>query len=138
MTGAMAIIFQFNVMLARKAEIDHKYPGGLPQFRCDWLVRPVERWCEDEHLLAFTSMGPYFQEVAARLISFGIDVLQTNETIPPAEIVSRCDWLDWDVHHRTERKLPGGSSFAQEVIQYWLKGTEPGEVAHFERRKHCP
>src|SRR5208337_2052134 len=47
----MAIIFEFNVIVARKAEIDAKYPGGLAHFRVKWLARPPDRWCEDEHLL---------------------------------------------------------------------------------------
>jgi hypothetical protein len=128
----MAIIFQFNVIVARKAAIDAKYPGGLAQFRVQWLAKPPERWCEDEHLLAFTSMGAYYGRVRDDLRAAGIDVLETNETVPPGQIISRCGWLDWNIHHKLERAHPGGSTVL-DVVQYWLRGSEPGEVAQFRR-----
>lgn len=75
---------------------------------------------EDEHLLAFSSMGLYFEEAASKLRSLGVDVLQADESVRPAEIAARCRWLDWDIHDR--------------MIRYWLKGSEPGEVAVFSRK----
>lgn len=130
----MAIIFQFNVIVARKAEIDAKYPGGLAQFRLRWLAKSPERWCEDEHLLAFTSMGAHYGGVRDDLRAEGIDVLETNETVPPAQIISRCGWLDWNIHHKLERAFPGGVRVSLDVVQYWMRGSEPGEVAQLKRR----
>jgi hypothetical protein len=33
--ATIAIVFEFNVMLAPKSEIDSKYPGGVAEFRVD-------------------------------------------------------------------------------------------------------
>ena len=132
----MAIVFLFNVMVARKVEIDSKYPGGMPQFRSDWLARPPERWCEDEHLLAFSSMGFYFKNVADRLRSLGIDVLITDESVPPSENVKRCSWIEWDIHEKHEHKSPDGFVQVHEVPRHWLRGSPPGELAVFGRKKH--
>jgi len=130
----MAIILVFNVMLARKAEIDAKYPGGLAQFRNDWLVKPPERWCEDEHLLGFSSMGNYFEQVLTRLLDCGTDVCVTNETVLPEQIISKWDWIECDVGTRDRRADPPGAG-AGYMVRYWLKGTEPGETAVFGRRR---
>jgi hypothetical protein len=134
----MAIILQFNVMLARKEEIGRIYLGGLAQFRQDWLNKRSENWCEDEHLLAFSSMGWSLKEVAGKLQSLGVDLLQTDQTVKPAEVMSRCGWLDWDVYERIDRKLPEGTIFEQEVVRYWLRGSAPGEVAVWVRNKIGP
>jgi hypothetical protein len=56
----MAIIFLFNVMVVRKGEVETMYPGGLAQFRSDWVVRPGH-WRDDEHLLAYSSKGFEFK-----------------------------------------------------------------------------
>jgi hypothetical protein len=134
----MAIVFIFNVLVARKAEIDSDYPGGLVQFRSDWLVRPIERWCEDEHLIAFSSMGSHFESVASRLKSCGIDILQTDESVLPAIVAACCPWLDWDIHDKIERKVGDDEVWIQEIPRFWLKGHEPGEVAVFGRHKCLP
>ena len=131
----MAIALEFNVMLARKAEIESKYPGGLGQFRVDWLVKPPERWCEDDHLLGFCSMGGYYHNVRASLRSCGVDVLDTCETDAPAEIKSRCDWLDCDPAPLVEVPLGASGSYG---IRYWAKGSEPGETARFARKRFVP
>jgi hypothetical protein len=128
----MAIIFQFNVIVARKAEIDAKYSGGLAHFRVQWLAKPPERWCEDEHLLAFSSMGAHYGQVRDALRAAGIDVVETSEAAPPDQVISRCGWLDWNIHHKLERPYPGGLTVL-DVAQYWLRGGEPGEVAPFKR-----
>ena len=127
----MAIIFEFNVMLARKSEIDSMYPGGLNQFRLDWLENPPERWCEDQHLLAFNSMGSDFKPVYESLLKYGIDVLAASQSTPPDEIVSRWKWLAFDTEKR-EMALPSGGSLSFEVPRYWLKGETPGETAYFQ------
>jgi hypothetical protein len=132
----MAIVLQFNVIIARKAEIGAKYPGGMAQFRIDWLIKPPERWCEDEYLLAFSSMGNYFRDVYESLRSFDIDVFATSEVQPPEENASRCGWLDWNVYRTEERGLPP-RVMKIDVVQYWLRGHEPGDVVPFARRKHC-
>jgi hypothetical protein len=130
----MAIILAFNVLVARKTEIDEKYPGGGSQFRSDWLKK--KWWCEDEHLIAFSAMGPYLNEVAEQLKSLRVDILQTNESVPPAEIVARCGWLDWDVHGRRERRdAKGEVCFIQEIPKHWLKGSAPGDVAPWSFQK---
>lgn len=129
----MAIIFYFNFIVARKAEIDAKYPGGLAHFRVQWLAKPPERWCEDEHLLAFSSMGTSYSQVRDDLRAAGIDVLEADETVPPGQIISRCGWLDWNIHHKQERAIAGGVTVLN-VVQYWLRGSESGEVAQFKRR----
>ncbi len=131
----MAIIFEFNVIVARKAEIDAKYPGGLAHFRVKWLARPPDRWCEDEHLLAFSSMGGYYSQVHDDLRAAGIDVLEADELVRPEQITARCGWLDWSIHSREERVTPTGVTLLN-VVQYWLRGTEAGEVAQFKRREN--
>jgi hypothetical protein len=126
----MAIIFAFNVMIVRKSEIDAQYPGGLAQFRLDWITRP-KRWREDEYLLVQSSMGSGFRDVAERLKALGVDVLVTNESVPPGENVKRCSWLDWDVYERREIRSPSGFVQVHEVTRHWLRGTDPGETPDF-------
>jgi hypothetical protein len=132
--GSMAIIFWFNVVVARKSEIEAKYPGGLAQFRSEWMPKP-RLWREDNHLLARSAMGAELKDVAERLKSLGVDVLTTNESVPPAENVKRCGWLDWDVYERREIKSPNGFVQVHEVTRHWLKGTEPGETFDFGPKK---
>jgi hypothetical protein len=102
----MAIVLQFNVILARKAEIEVKYPEGLTQFRNDWLLKPPDRWCEDEHLLAFSSRGTYCQRVLRKLLDCGIDVCSTSEAVPPEQLISKWDWIECDVQTRDSRADP--------------------------------
>ena len=130
----MAIIFLFNVMVARKSEVDAKYPGGMTQFRSEWMVKPG-RWREDGHLLVCSSMGGGFRDVAERLKALGVDVLITNESVPPAENVGRCGWLDWDVYERREIKSGDGFVQVHEVTRHWLRGTEPGKTMDFRANK---
>jgi hypothetical protein len=131
---ALAIIFEFNVMLARKFEIDSKYPGGLAQFSADWLEKPPERWCVDEQLLAFSSMGSYFEPVYESLLACGVDVLRASEATSPDEILSRWNWLAFDTEKRTH-EIPGHGVFIREVPRFWLRGEEPGETAQFLQRR---
>jgi hypothetical protein len=126
----MAIIFLFNMIVVRKSEVLAKYPGGLAQFRLDWMPKP-RRWREDHHLLAYSSMGGVKEEVVDRLRALGVDVLTTTELVPPAENVKRCPWLDWDICERIERMLPDGSIQFHDVPRHWLRGTEPGETLDF-------
>jgi hypothetical protein len=128
----MAIGFDFNVIVARKAEMESKYPGGLSQFRIDWLAKPPERWCEDEYLLTFSSMGAYYDKVRDQLRSHGIDVLETSEARTPEEIKLRCDWLDGDSEALGPVPVGATGSYG---IRYWLKGTEPGETAQFSKKR---
>ena len=130
----MAIIFLFNVMVVRKNEIDTKYPGGLTQFRSDWMKRP-RRWREDEHLLACSSMGFDFKDAGERLRALGVELLVTDESVPPEENVKLCSWLAWDIYERIEIKSPGGFVQIHEVPRHWLKGTEPGETSDFRPPK---
>ncbi|MBZ5684711.1 MAG: hypothetical protein LAP86_06730 [Acidobacteriia bacterium] len=131
----MAIVFAYNVMVARKSEIGAKYPGGLAQFRSDWVTRPG-RWREDEHLLVQSSMGGSdFRDVTERLNALGVDVLLTDQSVPPDENVKRCEWLDWDVYKRWEFKLPNGFVQTHKVARHWLRGTEPGDTAEFTSRR---
>jgi len=89
----LAIEFVFNVILARKSEIDANYPGG-----------------------------------------FGVDVVTSNETKPPGEVVSRWNWLAFDTR-QCRRELPGGSVVVFDIPRYWLKGEQPGETVNsFGRR----
>jgi hypothetical protein len=131
----MAIVFAFNVMIVRKSEIDAQYPGGLAQFRLDWIERP-RRWREDEYLLVLSSMwgGSEFRDLAERLKALGVDVLFTDESVPPGENVKRCSWLDWDVYERREIRLPSGDVMVHEVVRHWLRGTDPGETTDFTPR----
>jgi hypothetical protein len=126
----MAIIFAFNVMIVRKSEIDARYPGGLAQFRLDWITRPG-RWREDDYLLVQSLMGSGFRDAAERLKALGVDVLVTNESVPPDENVKRCSWLDWDVYERREIRSPSGFVQVHEVTRHWLRGTDPGETTDF-------
>ncbi len=132
-SSIMAIILEFNVILSRKAEIDAKYPGGLAQFRIDWLAKPPERWCEDEHLLGFSSMAGYYEKVGKRLLANGIEVCETSEAEDPEHIASRCGWLECDAQSRDNRLIPKGAG-AGYLVRYWLKGSEPGNVAPFMPR----
>ena len=125
----MAIEFVFNVIVARKSEIDANYPGGFVQFGVDWLVKPPERWCEDQHLIAFSSMGNYFQAVYSSLVACGVDVLTSNESKPPGEVVSRWNWLAVDTRE-CRRDLPDGSVIVFDIPRYWLKGEQPGETVN--------
>jgi len=135
----MAIIFLFNVMVIRKSEINSKYPGGLAHFLDDWLAKKhMDPWCEDEHLIAFSSMVGIWGGVEAELRSLGIDVLCASQNTSPHEICSCCDWLDWDIYERIDRELQDGTIFSQEVERYWLKGTEPGEVVRDYSRRRIP
>jgi hypothetical protein len=77
----MAIVFAFNVLIVRKSEIDPQFPGGLAQFRLDWITRP-RRWREDEYLLVQSSMGFDFRDVAERSKALGVEVLVTDESVP--------------------------------------------------------
>lgn len=131
----MAIVFLFNVLVVRKNEIDAKYPGGLAQFRLDWMTKP-KRWREDEHLLFQSSMGgDFFKNVTERLRSLGVKVLLTDESVPPAKVVERCGWLDWDIYERLVHKSPDGFVQTHEVARFWLRGTEPGDTADFRPPK---
>ena len=113
----MAIVLEFNVILARKTEIEAKYPGGMSQFSLDWLTKPPERYCEDEHLVGFSSMGSYYNKVILCVQTHGIEVFQTSETEKPEDMKRRCEWIDNDYH--------------PPMIRCWLKGTEAGNVARF-------
>ena len=127
----MAVILLFNVILVRKAEINAKYPGGLGRFRIDWLVKPPERWCEDEHLLAFSSMGNYYDKVRASLKSCGADVLDCSMADPPERMRSLCAWLESDAVPFLEPRKDGSSGYE---VRCWLKGCEPGETAKFSKK----
>jgi hypothetical protein len=130
----MAIVFAFNVMIVRKSEIDAQYPGGLAQFRLDWIARS-RRWREDEYLLVLSSMGTEdFRDLAERFKALGVDVFFTNESVPPSENVKRCTWLDWDVYERREIRLPSGEVMVLEIPRHWLRGTDPGETTDFTPR----
>ena len=70
----MAIALAFNFLVIRKTAISEKYPGGIEQFRKDWL-KPRPRRAptgEDDHLFGFYSMGSYYQDVVDRLFEVGI------------------------------------------------------------------
>ena len=131
----MAVMLEFNVILVRKAEIDTKYPGGLSQFRIDWLVKPPERWCEDEHLIGFSSMGGYYDKVRTSLKSCGAEVLDCSQADSPERMKSQCDWLDCDFEPLVEVPLGASGSYG---IRYWLKGFEPGETVGFSRKPFAP
>lgn len=130
----MAIVFAYNVMVVRKSEIDAQYPGGLAQFRLDWMKRRG-LWREDEYLLVRSSMGSDFRDVAERLKALGVDVLVTDESVPPGENVKRCSWIDWDVYERREIRSPSGFVQVHEVARHWLRGTDPGETTDFTPRR---
>jgi hypothetical protein len=123
----MAIIPEFNVLIARKAEIEKRYMGGLSRFRHDFLSSH-KRWCEDDHLIAFSSMGNDCADIAASLRAAEIDVFEGNETIRPHEMALRCSWLEGSIHEMIEHPLPSGTSLSHEVSKYWLRGHEPGDV----------
>jgi hypothetical protein len=123
----MAIIPEFNVLIVRKAEIEQRYIGGLSQFRHEWLLSR-KQWCEDDHLIAFSSMANGCADIAASLRASGIDVLETNETVRPQEMVSRCSWLKGGIHETIEHPLPNGTTLSHEVFKYWLRGHEPGDT----------
>jgi hypothetical protein len=126
---------RFNVIIARKTEIEAKYPGGLSQFRIDRLTKPPERWCEDQCLLSFSSMGAYYGKVRDTLLASGIDVLETSESNTPETIKGRCNWLDCD--SEPLGSIPDGAT-ASYGIRYWLKGTEPTETVRFSRKPLLP
>ncbi len=127
----MAIVLVFNVMIANKAGIETRYPGGFGQFRIDWLDRVP--WCDDGQLVAVSSMGGYPAGMCESLKAHEVDFLMSDETQPCEEILSRCTWLDGGLHEVIHRELPGGKSFAQEIFKYWARGSEPGQVAEYTR-----
>ncbi len=130
----MAIILAYNALVVRKAEIENRYQGGLAQFRNDWMSK--QWWCEDEHLCAFSSMGAFRKGFIDQLKVDGIDFLAVSESVPPAEIVTRCGWLDWCVHEKRERRdSKGNLLLVQEIPKHWLKGSEPGDVALWSFQK---
>ncbi len=128
----MAIIPEFNVLIVRKEEIEQRYVGGLSRFRHEWLLSR-KRWCEDDHLIAVSSMGKDFADIAATLRAAEIDVLETNETVRPQEMASRCSWLEGGIHEVIEHALPNGTLLSHDVFKYWLRGSEPGDVIRFAR-----
>ena len=116
----MAIALEFNVILARKTEIEAKYPGGLSQFSLDWLIKPPERYCEDDHLIGFSSMASYYDKVLHSMQTHGIEVFVTSESEELEDMKRRCEWINNDYH--------------PPMIRCWLKGTEAGKVARFHPR----
>jgi len=112
----MGIQLQFNVLLIRKAEIDQRYPGGLKQFRVERTNFDTEPYCEDEHLVACSSMGGYYWKLAKHVMTFGISVCEASEHSGPC---GNCDWL--------ETEGPPGWKVS------WLKGMPQGEVVSFNR-----
>lgn len=107
----MAIEVVFYVLVARKSEIDGKYPGGIEQFRFDWGSTSLE----DEHLLAYSDMGSDPRDdVATALREYDIDVFRTDSL---EWIREHIDWL--------ECQKIGSCCFI------WLRGSEPGDLEFF-------
>jgi len=106
----MAIVIRFNLVVFPKASIEANYPGGLSQFRADWVGS-----AEDDHLIAFTDMARHTIE----------DALTTEvfKSLPVAfghglkGIVHGGDFLSWTAWCG--------------IILCWLKGTLPGDAADF-------
>jgi hypothetical protein len=113
----LAIVLEFNVIIVRKIEIQEKYPGGLAQFREDWLVKPPERCCEDADLVAFSSMGWYFDKVFDRVKGLAIDVCATSQSFDSDAARDSCAWIEWS------RQGP--------LVRCWLKGSEAGPDERF-------
>src|SRR5262249_2532301 len=79
----MAILLRFNLFVARKSSIEAKYPGGLEQFRADWMNdRPGEKPNgEDGHLVGCCTMGWYYADVMEKLIACGLENQRDDRVI---------------------------------------------------------
>jgi len=97
----MAIAVSFGFLIIRKSSIDNKYPGGITQFRQDWLPRRRNRPLtgEDEDLFGFYSMGGGMRPLIDSLEEAGFSTIETQPSPDLAfgtitdSFLASCDWL---------------------------------------------
>src|SRR5215472_15305972 len=104
----MAIQVACHLYVARKSEIESKYPGGLGRFRGE-QVWPHPKWLEDQYLAARSSMAYADEDLPGALTAAGIS-LETPGNPGNA-------WLD--------------SGSLDGVGACWLRGSEPGTLIYF-------
>ena len=125
----MALAVSFGFLIIRKEAISSRYPGGIDQFRQDWIpeLRNRPRTGEDDQLFGFYSMGSYYYEAVERLREVGIvDQLdKPSPDVASGDIIggfhAQCDWLRLETY---EGEVNGQSGFAI----CWVKDSEQGEV----------
>lgn len=118
----MAIAIKFNNVVLRKAAIDAKLSGSLPQ-----AVRDLPVLCEaDAHLLVWRAMMDWHtpEQLALALHSAGLrhgfDADSDFAIVSPGMSETYPEWLE-----------VGGIHFEWAC---WLKGTEPGTFVAWRRR----
>jgi hypothetical protein len=111
----MAIATRYNTFVVKKSSIEAKYRGGLARFRHRWMVRPPQPCCEDDYLIAFSSMGWYFDVVIDDLDAYGF-IPDVDYALPSVGgTPEKVDWLEWEY-----------SGISSAIV--WFKGTFAGEV----------
>ena len=106
----MTIAVSFGFLIIRKSSIENQYPGGITQFRQEWMPKQRKRPVtgEDEHLFGFS----------------------TEETQPSPDLVfgtvttgllTPCDWLQIE---ELAEPLGGREPF----MVCWLAGSKRGEI----------
>lgn len=122
----MALVIRFNTIVVRKSSIEAKYPGGLDTYRGLYLPTNANFYYEDQHLIAHTSMGSFY-EVYDRLTENGLAASQGGASLDSCGanqmdgLDSSCRWL--------ETQSVGGLPVC------WLRDSLPGFVTDFKSRR---
>jgi len=125
----MTVAVSFGFLIIRKSSIENQYPGGITQFRQEWIPKQRKRPVtgEDEHLFGFYSMGGGTSLLIEKLKSVGFS---TEETQPSPDLVfgtvttgllAPCDWLQIE---ELAEPLGGREPF----MVCWLVGSKRGEI----------
>jgi hypothetical protein len=85
----MGIRLHCNVVIARKTSTEANFPGGVVRLRSEWPA-----YAEDEHLIAFCSMGQGSAELVERLLEFGLGQSSIAFGDELEGIYEGCDWLE--------------------------------------------
>ena len=85
----MSIKLRFNVVIVRKLSIESSYPGGLEGLRTEW-----KPYSEDEHLIAFSSMGQQSTDLVQKLLACGLEQSDIAFGDEQEGIYAGCDWLE--------------------------------------------
>lgn len=116
----MSVLIEAISVVARRAAIEDKYPGGLTAFKSDC---PNSTFCADEYLVRIGFMTPEDVEGFVRIVAANglahlhdgaaVDLVVIDQLHGPT---TPCDWIEAGRH-------PDGYSAA------WLAGTTPGWLA---------
>ena len=118
----MAIAIKFNNIVARRAAVQAKLGGDLPQVLREWTFKPLV----DANLLVWPAMmdSDTPESIAQVLqqagLKYGLDATSDFAAVAPGFPDSYPDWLE--VGH------------VNDVRACWLKGSEPGELIDWRQR----